>query len=40
VSRQLIHLTASAVKASHAEVLLAHGGSPGSRDEALLATSC
>jgi death-on-curing protein len=36
VSRQLIHLTASAVKAIHAEVLTAHGGLPGIRDEALL----
>ena len=32
----LVHLTASAVKAIHAEVLAAHGGSPGIRDEALL----
>jgi death on curing protein len=30
------HLTASAVKAIHAEVLAAHGGAPGIRDEALL----
>jgi death on curing protein len=36
VSRQVIHLTARAVKAIHAEVLAAHGGLPGIRDEALL----
>jgi death-on-curing protein len=36
VSKPLTHLTASAVKAIHAEVLAAHGGSPGIRDEALL----
>jgi death-on-curing protein len=36
VSEPLIHLTATAVKAIHAEVLAAHGGSPGIRDEALL----
>jgi death-on-curing protein len=36
VSKPLTHLTASAVKAIHAEVLLAHGGSSGIRDEALL----
>jgi death on curing protein len=35
VSKPLTHLTASAVKAIHAEVLAAHGGSPGIRDEAL-----
>jgi death-on-curing protein len=32
----LTHLTASAVKAIHNEVLAAHGGSAGIRDEALL----
>jgi death on curing protein len=36
VSAQLIHLTTSAVKAIQVEVLAAHGGSPGIRDEALL----
>jgi death-on-curing protein len=36
VSRPLTHLTASAVKAIHGEVLAAHGGSAGIRDEALL----
>jgi death-on-curing protein len=36
VSGPLIHLTAAAVKAIHAEVLAAHGGSPGIREEALL----
>jgi len=36
LSKPLTHLTASAVKAIHAEVLAAHGGSPGIRDEALL----
>lgn len=36
MSKPLTHLTASAVKAIHAEVLAAHGGSPGIRDEALL----
>jgi death-on-curing protein len=36
VSKQLTHLTASAVKAIHAEVLAAHGGKPGIRDEILL----
>jgi death-on-curing protein len=36
VSKPLTHLTASAVKAIHTEVLLAHGGSAGIRDEALL----
>jgi death-on-curing protein len=30
------HLTAEEVKAIHAEVLAAHGGSPGLRDETLL----
>ena len=32
----LIHPDVAAVKAIHAEVLAAHGGSPGIRDEALL----
>ena len=36
MSKPLTHLTASAVRAIHAEVLAAHGGSPGIRDEALL----
>jgi death-on-curing protein len=36
VSKPLTQLTASAVKAIHTEVLAAHGGSPGIRDEALL----
>lgn len=36
MSKPLTHLTASAVKAIHAEVLAAHGGSPGIRDEPLL----
>jgi death on curing protein len=36
VKKPLTHLTASAVKAIHTEVLLAHGGSAGIRDEALL----
>ena len=36
MSKPLTHLTASAVKAIHAEVLASHGGSPGIRDEALL----
>ena len=36
MSKPLTHLTASAVKVIHAEVLAAHGGSPGIRDEALL----
>jgi death-on-curing protein len=36
LSKPLTHLTASAVKAIHAEVLAVHGGSPGIRDEALL----
>ena len=34
--RPISHLTASAVKAIHAEVLRAHGGAVGIRDEALL----
>jgi death on curing protein len=33
---RLVHPTVSAVKAIHAEVIAAHGGSPGLRDEALL----
>jgi death-on-curing protein len=36
VSKRLAHLTASAVKAIHDEVLAAHGGLAGIRDEALL----
>ena len=36
MSKPLTYLTASAVKAIHAEVLAAHGGSSGIRDEALL----
>jgi death on curing protein len=36
VKRPLTHLTASAVKAIHSEVLAAHGGSAAIRDEALL----
>src|SRR5450759_1122638 len=36
MSAPLAHPTVSAVKAIHAEVLAAHGGSPGVRDEALL----
>jgi death-on-curing protein len=36
VSKPLAHLTASAVKAIQDEVLGAHGGAPGIRDEALL----
>jgi death-on-curing protein len=36
VSKTLAHLTASAVKAIHAEVLAEHGGAAGIRDEALL----
>jgi death-on-curing protein len=36
MSRALAHPTVSAVKAIHAEVLAAHGGMPGLRDEALL----
>jgi death-on-curing protein len=34
--KALRHLTAAAVKAIHEEVLAAHGGLPGLRDEALL----
>jgi death-on-curing protein len=36
VSKPLAHLTASAVKAIHAEVLAAHGGASGICDEVLL----
>ena len=36
MSRFLVQLSASAVKAVHAEVLAAHGGLAGVRDEALL----
>lgn len=36
MSRSLVHLSASAVKAIHAEVLAAHGGLAGVRGEALL----
>ena len=36
MSLPLVHPTVSAVKAIHAEVLAAHGGSAGLRDEALL----
>jgi len=36
LSRTIKHLTVSAVKAIHTEVLAAHGGAPGIRDEALL----
>jgi death on curing protein len=36
VSKRIAHLTASAVKAIHAEVLRAHGGTRGIREEALL----
>ena len=36
MKRPLTHLTASAVKAIHSEVLAAHDGSAGIRDEALL----
>jgi death on curing protein len=36
VSESLAHLTVAAVQAIHAEVLKAHGGSPGIRDLALL----
>jgi death-on-curing protein len=36
MKREWAHLTVSAVKAMHAEVLAAHGGSDGLRDEALL----
>ena len=36
MSGAIRHLTVSAVKAIHAEILLAHGGGRGIRDEALL----
>ena len=36
MSEAIRHLTVSAVKAIHAEVLAAHGGARGIRDEALL----
>lgn len=36
MSQPLAHPTASAVRAIHREVLLAHGGSDGVRDESLL----
>jgi death-on-curing protein len=36
MSRPLAHPTVEAVKAIHAEVLAAHGGSPGLRDQSLL----
>jgi death-on-curing protein len=36
MSQPLAHLTATAVKAIHEEVLAAHGGSDGLRDEGLL----
>ena len=36
MSPPLAHHTVSAVKAIHAEVIAAHGGSAGLRDEALL----
>lgn len=36
MSEPLAHLTVSAVRAIHAEVLKAHGGSPGMRDLTLL----
>jgi death on curing protein len=36
VNEQIVHLTVAAVKAIHHEVLRAHGGSAGIRDEALL----
>jgi death-on-curing protein len=36
MSHQFIHPTVEAVKAIHEEVLAAHGGSPGLREEALL----
>ena len=36
MSESLAHLTVAAVQAIHAEVLKAHGGSPGIRDLALL----
>lgn len=36
MSEAIIHLTVAAVKAIHAEVLAAHGGAHGIRDETLL----
>ena len=36
MSNALKHLTVEAVKAIHREVLIAHGGAPGIRDETLL----
>jgi death on curing protein len=36
LSEQVLHLTVAAVKAIHAEVLAAHGGAAGIRDETLL----
>ena len=36
MSEQIRHLTVAAVKAIHVEVLAAHGGASGIRDEALL----
>ena len=36
MSEGIRHLTVAAVKAIHAEVLSAHGGAPGLREEALL----
>jgi death-on-curing protein len=36
LSEQVLHLTVAGVKAIHAEVLVAHGGAAGIRDEALL----
>jgi death-on-curing protein len=36
LSKSLKHLTVEAVKAIHAEVLAAHGGAGGTRDETLL----
>ena len=36
MSNALKHLTAEAVKAIHREVLIAHGGAPGIRDQTLL----
>ena len=36
MSRPLAHSTVEAVKAIHAEVLAAHGGSPGLREQSLL----
>ncbi|CAN5390459.1 hypothetical protein BH20VER3_BH20VER3_24120 [soil metagenome] len=36
MNRSLVHLTPAAVKAIHGEVLAAHGGADGIRDETLL----